>query len=522
MKQTHLVFLALGLSTLCTHPIAAQIEPIGNSIQVGTNDGTNQFLPTVAAAPNGNFVVAWSRAFDFPFMGQMIPVRQLQARAFDSAGAPVGFEFNIRSGYQTAFIPDATAIDGGFVVAWEKQFDYGVHAIKLDASGSAPTGAEFLVDSTVVYNNPPGEPGDTLNPEQPVVAATANGGFVVVWSRVYLEWPPTGIREGRGVHGRLYDSNGTPGSKFQVNTTQPMEHAAAGRDVASDPSGNFVAVWDFENDDAIFGQRFNSNGTPVGTEFSVSGPPDTRTDPSTCMHSDSSFVVEWTATDGSGNPRIQAQRFDSGGTSQGTDFRVSLPSATSAQYGEIVCTGDGGFTIAWDEPSGFFGRRYDAAGDPVGTRVSLHASGQSLDSRPRLAAQTFPNLLMVHDSSAITAQRMRASGEGFPVDSFKCYKAIDREAPPFQSLSVTLADQFAINDGTFKVVKPRLLCNPVAVDSEGINRPDEHQVCYKIRGPRIDRDERPLISVSSDFGVSQLEIVRPLYLCIPSLKTVLP
>jgi hypothetical protein len=85
------------------------------------------------------------------------------------------------------------------------------------------------------------------------VDADSDGNFVVVWGS-----PQDGA--GGGVFGQRYDSSGSPlGAEFRVNsyTTSEQQDPAVG----ADPSGNFVVVWNSYGQDGssygVFGQRYN-------------------------------------------------------------------------------------------------------------------------------------------------------------------------------------------------------------------------------------------------------------------------
>ena len=107
------------------------------------------------------------------------------------------------------------------------------------------------------------------------------------------------------------------------------------------------------------------------------------------------------------------------------------------------------------------------------------------------------------------------------LDHFKCYKAKDLQNPKFVPTTVSLVDQFA-NDGNFEVKKPFLFCNPTDKNGEGINNETDHLTCHKIKGPKLDRNDRPHVQVTDQFGTLQLEAKKPFLLCVPSAKTVLP
>ena len=125
--------------------------------------------PSVAAFPNGKFVVAWESN------GQDGSSYGVYAQRYNAAGTAVGAEFKVNT-YTTnnQMNPSvATFLDEGFVVAWESWNQDGsgdgVYAQRYDAAGTA-VGAEFRVNTYTASNQ-----------WSPSVAAFPNGGFVVVW-----------------------------------------------------------------------------------------------------------------------------------------------------------------------------------------------------------------------------------------------------------------------------------------------------------------------------------------------------
>lgn len=110
-------------------------------------------------------------------------------------------------------------------------------------------------------------------------------------------------------------------------------------------------------------------------------------------------------------------------------------------------------------------------------------------------------------------------GAASGLDHFKCYSAKDLKDPKFSSVSVTLTDQFGVNDGSFEAIKPLQLCVPADKNTEGIEHPDDLLTCYKIKGPKLDKSERPRVELTDQFGTLQLEALRPYSLCVPTKKT---
>ena len=93
------------------------------------------------------------------------------------------------------------------------------------------------------------------------VASDAAGNFVVLW-----EANQDGSNS--GVFAQRYDSAGSAlGGEFRVNTYTP--HSQDIPAVASDSSGNFVVVWQSYGQDGwglgVFGQRFSAIAPPGAT-----------------------------------------------------------------------------------------------------------------------------------------------------------------------------------------------------------------------------------------------------------------
>ena len=110
----------------------------------------------------------------------------------------------------------------------------------------------------------------------------------------------------------------------------------------------------------------------------------------------------------------------------------------------------------------------------------------------------------------------------FNLDHYKCYKVKDLKNPKFEKTSVSLTDQFGINDGTFEAKKPFVFCNPAEKTSEGILNTDDHLSCYKVKGPRLAPADRPNSQSFNQLGTLQLQAKKAFLLCVPASKTVLP
>src|SRR5437867_462885 len=223
-----------------------------------------------------------------------------------------------------------------------------------------PAGAEFRVNSYT-----------TGSQSGPAVASDANGNFVVVW---------TDVRDGSiiGLEGQRFNAAGTPlGSDFQVNSyTTSYQRSPA---VASDQNGNFVVAWESYAQDGslygIFGRRFDSAGTPQGSEFRVNSYTTFgQVAPRVASDAGGDFVVVWYAfgQEASGTG-VFGQRFDASGAPRGGEFHVNSYTTGYQSAPLVASDASGRFVVVWTDDgqdgsnSGSFGQRFDATGAPVGT-----------------------------------------------------------------------------------------------------------------------------------------------------------
>ena len=220
-------------------------NPVGSNFIINDTTGTFNrygYDPRVAFLPGGGFVVAWG-GYDFGGNGQ------IYAQLFDSAGAPVGGNFEVRdvsSSY--GYSPDVAASDSGFVITWwdHRNGNDDIYAQLYKANGDT-IGGNFLVDDggNSQYN--------------PRIASNANG-FVVTWYD---------YRNGNAdIYAQLYKANGdTVGGNFLVDDGGGSQYDPS---VAMADSG-FVITWhdDRNGDWDIYAQLFNANGDTLGGNFLV-------------------------------------------------------------------------------------------------------------------------------------------------------------------------------------------------------------------------------------------------------------
>jgi hypothetical protein len=300
----------------------------------------------------GNFVVVWSSA------GQDGDGWGVYGQRLDAGGMPRGGEFRINTTTAGDQNHPAVAVarDGSFLVIWQSQGQdgdgWGIYGRRYDASGN-PVGGEFQVNTTTA--------GDQANPS---VATDGQGDYVVTWQSRGQDG------DGWGVYARRYNAAGALGGEVQVNssTTGDQENAR----VAMSSDGTSVVVWQSHGQDGdgwgIFGQRYDSTGSPVGSEFQVNTTTGgDQVDPSVAISAADALVVTWSSngTDGDGWG-VFGQRFFNDGNTNGQEFQVNVTTAGDQQSSSVSMDSRGNFLVAWQSqsPSGdgwdVYGRQYNA------------------------------------------------------------------------------------------------------------------------------------------------------------------
>lgn len=139
-------------------------------------------------------------------------------------------------------------------------------------------------------------PTNTDTNAAPAVASDPAGNFVAVWQR------QTGGNY--QIYARLFDRTGQAlGAEFQVNATNAGCHRFPA--VARDASGSFVVVWQSEpgtGGSDVVARKFAADGTPTSGAFTVNATAGTRTHPAVAMAPTGEAFIVWQSDgqDGSG------------------------------------------------------------------------------------------------------------------------------------------------------------------------------------------------------------------------------
>uniref|UniRef100_A0A8J7CZN8 Putative Ig domain-containing protein n=1 Tax=Desmonostoc muscorum LEGE 12446 TaxID=1828758 RepID=A0A8J7CZN8_DESMC len=181
-------------------------------------------------------------------------------------------------------------------------------------------------------------------------------------------------------------------AEFQVNTYFPDDQVNP--TVAMDADGDFVIAWTNNGQNAgIYAQRYNSAGMPQGSEFQVNtSTSDIQGNPTVAMDADGDFVISWTSKDLDGfGYGVYAQRYNNAGEAQGREFQVNTYTDSNQGNSIVAMDADGDFVISWmsyaQDGSGYgiYAQRYNSAGEAQGDEFQVNSSNDDQQYNPTVA-----------------------------------------------------------------------------------------------------------------------------------------
>ena len=369
-------------------PVARHIQdtsllnyPQGPEFQVNTYTTNTQQSSAIGALTDGGFVITWESS------GQDGDGNGIYAQHYDAAGVAQGAEFQVNA--YTTSNQQAPAIgalrDGGFVITWQSSgqdgSNWGIYAQRYDVVGVAQ-GTEFQVNT------------HTTNAQQfPAISALSDGGFVITWQSTGQDG------DSWGIYAQRYDAAGvTQGAEFQVNTyTTSNQQAPA---IAALRDGGLVITWQSAGQDGdslgIYAQRYDAAGVAQSAEFQVNTyTTNDQQAPAIGALTDGGFVITWQSTGQDGDSLgIYAQRYDSNGVAQGTEFRVNTYTTSNQLFPAIGALTDGGFVITWQSTgqdgsgNGIYAQEYDGNGQPVNGEFQVNTYTANAQQNPAIGALT--------------------------------------------------------------------------------------------------------------------------------------
>lgn len=353
--------------------VQAQCGTLTAETQVNIFATDDQRNPDVAMDANGNYVVVWdSDTGEYTYSGCAgyygYYGSSIFARIFDSNGVPTSSEILIAAPTTSSYHDDPSIsmdANGNFVVVWETQDlntcsmynSYNtidlVYGKIFNSSGVATSGDILISENTSVDN------------DDPDVALDANGNFIVVWEReTYNNGCTYGSYTPDAIYARTFNAVGTPDGPSYPISDQPSVDSDDPV-VAVDANGNWAAAWETSvcntgNCD-IFSKVFDSSHNPTSSEILVNTTTSNdHEDTDVAMDAAGNFVVLWEAdNDQDGEDYgVFLRKFNLAGTALSGEIQVNDYTSYDQDDARIAMDSDGNFIVVWES--------YDQDGDDNG------------------------------------------------------------------------------------------------------------------------------------------------------------
>ncbi len=340
-------------ATLTPTPTATRTPctPLAGDFPVDTVAAPFAGEADVCVQPDGDFVVVWSN----PTLPGAVD-GEIAARQFDRCGQPLGAEMQVNSFTSGPQLAPAVACDrfGNFAIVWESG-EPGSSAVTQDGSSTGVFGQRFDRAGTRLGAEFQASAFTVSGQAMADIVFGSAGGFVVVWRSDYSAALGQDGSYG-GIFGQTFDADGVPsGTEFQINSyTEQQQTVPAIAALAPD---GFVVVWEsranyIAQDGAyggasLFAQRCDGAGGRIGSEFQVSsftGDHVQSRQPRAAGGAAGDFVVVWSENSGAG--RILAQHFDASAARTGEPILVGDEDETY-QVGSDVAADADGFVVVW-------------------------------------------------------------------------------------------------------------------------------------------------------------------------------
>ncbi len=358
LKHATTTLLSLLILLLPTTPLPADLVPLGPAVDAGGQSvgASNRGLCAEAA---GGYVSLLSEQSTGPWV-----------QLFDASGAAVGLPFVAFTANGPGRAREIACFDtGGFIVTWTANGSSAFHEIYFQrfTGAGAKIGPETLVGD-----------GDHGTSQQHALAVAPDGSFALAWNQ--------NVPSGNEVAIRRFSPGGIP-TTSEIGTEIPMylndditaaidpvsdallircEREARGFDAAGTPLGPTVLV------DVEYPGGLDLCFTPTGEALGVS-------------------IRNY-------YPGVKGQRLDTTGNPIGTEFAINTYTSGSHGAPVIDCLPTGDFIVAWAQDgdrfaqdgsgSGTFMRRLDALGAPLGQERAVNNYRRSNQVPAGISMQT--------------------------------------------------------------------------------------------------------------------------------------
>jgi hypothetical protein len=288
----------------------------------------------------------------------------------------------------------ATDLNGDFVVCWydKRNGNNDIYIQLFDRNGTREGSNRRVNDDT-----------GTNDQLKPSMLKDQSGKFVVVWQ----DYRVNGYPFNGDIMGQRFLADGTvQGANFKTNDDYGTE-TQGWQDIDCDDYGNFVVVWEDNRNGNydIYAQRYHKSGTKLGSNFRVNDDAGAsyQHNPRVTVDGTGNFIVVW-YDNRSSRDDILAQRYNSSGVAQGTNFMVNENIKNEKHVmPDVACDYNGNFTVVWiDYRNGtypanpdIYGKMFFADGSSRSGNFKINADGsQAAQQEPAIGMDYFGNYIV--------------------------------------------------------------------------------------------------------------------------------
>ncbi len=307
----------------------SNLNKTGANFKVNSGPNNSAYAPSVAIAPNGNFVITWE---DIRFGYHIF------AQRYDSSGTALGSNFQISTdaGLYPHLYPSISADGkGDFVIAWEdyRNIDGDIYFQRYDSAGVAQ-GSNSQANSDI----------GSEDQYQPDIKKAYDGKMIFTWVDM--------LNGNQDIYFQRATSGGAlQGSPVKVNSDGGIDPQWE-PSIDTDSLGNFMISWaDYRSAPAIYLQRYDTLGNALGinTQASDVGLTRERHSPALYLPNAGDLVVSWMDYRNK-NYDIYLQRLTASGTKKGSNFKANQDTTGAQQRSpSLAVNSQRQSFVAWED-----------------------------------------------------------------------------------------------------------------------------------------------------------------------------
>ncbi|MDP9421298.1 MAG: hypothetical protein M3Q19_00425 [Pseudomonadota bacterium] len=310
----------------------------------------NQTLPAIASVSGGSrYFTAWSEPDGF-----------VEGRMIENDGDPTGDEFRVNStttNVQTD--PSIVQLTGGNIIVTYTDFsvDPGGDLLARVLSSGGTLGTELII------SNAGADDSDSD------VAALADGGFVVTWTRDF----GTDL----DVRAAIFNADGSVRNSLVI--IDSAADSASHTQVAGLANGNFVVVYEKEpsagGDSEVWFQVLSSTGASVVAATLIDTFGSINEDIQVVALADGGFAVAYTDNGWTiDQTEITLRFYNSNGTARTGYIRVNSATTAVQENPSLTTLSNGYVVVSWSDGDALYYQAYTPTGVAVGTNFFAQGS----------------------------------------------------------------------------------------------------------------------------------------------------